>query len=222
MPLFAIVAVSSGDKEAPSDTVAGADRVKAAEEAIGDTVADSVLASLGEADAERAMLTLPAGEEVVDRDDAAVPVPPMLGEAAGDSVADEVLLCERLPDTEAAVVTLFAGVPVAAADAAAVTLARDAEAAALRERAPEAEVRGERDADAAALTLLASDGEPASDAERCEVEETLAVADAAAAVAVVMGEPVAREALATAESEKIAEELRKAVRDTRGLGESLL
>ena len=83
-------------------------------------------------------------------------------------------------------------------------------------------MRGEREADAAALTLLARDGEPASDTERCGVGDAFAETDAAAAVAVAMGEPVAREALAAAESDKIAEGLRKAVRDTRGLEESLL
>jgi hypothetical protein len=119
-------------------------------------------------------------------------------------------------------VALLAGVPEAAFDAVAVKLARDTEAAALRESALEAEVRGEREADAAALTLLARDGEPASDTERCDVGDAFAETDAAAAVAVAMEEPVAREALAAAESDKIAEGLRKAVRDTRGLEESLM
>jgi len=214
--------VTSGDGEVLNDTVTSAERVKAAEEAIGDTVADSVLASLGDADAVATTLTVPAGEAVVDKDNAGVPVPPALGETAGDSVADEVLLCEELPDTEAAAVALLTGVPEAAFDAAAVILARDAEAAALRESALEAEVKGEREADAAALLLLASDGEPAPDTERCDVRDGMVVADAAAPVAVAMGEPVAREALAAAESEKIAEGLRKAVWDTKGLGESLL
>jgi hypothetical protein len=214
--------VTSGDGEVLNDTVTSAERVKAAEEAIGDTVADSVLASLGDADAVATMLTVPAGEAVMDKDNTGVPVPPALGETAGDSVADEVLLCEELPDTEAAAVALLTGVPEATLDAAAVILARDAEAAALRESALEAEVKGEREADAAALLLLASDGEPAPDTERCDVRDGMVVADAAAAVAVAMGEPVAREALAAAESEKIAEGLRKAVRDTKGLEESLL
>ncbi len=214
--------MTSGDGEVLNDTVTSAERVKAAEEAIGDTVADSVLASLGDADAVATMLTVPAGEAVMDKDNTGVPVPPALGETAGDSVADEVLLCEELPDTEAAAVALLTGVPEATLDAAAVILARDAEAAALRESALEAEVKGEREADAAALLLLASDGEPAPDTERCDVRDGMVVADAAAAVAVAMGEPVAREALAAAESEKIAEGLRKAVRDTKGLEESLL
>ena len=84
--------VISGDGEVPNDTVTVAERVKAAEEAIGDTVADSVLASLGDADAEAKTLTVPAGEAVVDRDGTAEPVPQALGETAGESVADEVLL----------------------------------------------------------------------------------------------------------------------------------
>ena len=84
--------VISGEGEVPNDTVTVAERVKAAEEAIGDTVADSVLASLGDADAEAKTLTVPAAEAVVDRDDTGVPVPPALGETAGESVADEVLL----------------------------------------------------------------------------------------------------------------------------------
>ena len=84
--------VISGDGEVPNDTVTVAERVKAAEEAIGDIVADSVLASLGDADAEAKTLTVPEGEAVVDRDDTAVPVLPALGETAGESVADEVLL----------------------------------------------------------------------------------------------------------------------------------
>ena len=214
--------VISGDGEVPNDTVTVAERVKAAEEAIGVTVADNVLASLGDADAEAMTLTVPAGEAVVDRDDTGVPVPPALGETAGESVADEVLLCEELPDTEAAAVALLAGDTEAAFVAGAVKLARDAEAVTLRESALEAEVRGEREADAAALRLLASDGEPASDSERCGERDAFAETDAAAAVAVAMGEPVAREALAVAESEKIAEGLRKVVRDTRGLEESLL
>ncbi len=84
--------VISGEKEVPNDTVTVAERVKAAEEAIGDTVADSVLASLGDADAEAKTLTVPAGEAVVDRDATGVPVALALGEKVGESVADEVLL----------------------------------------------------------------------------------------------------------------------------------
>ena len=72
------MAVISGDGEVLSDTVTSAERVNAAEEAIGDTVAESVLASLGDADTDVTTLTVPAGEEVVDRDDTGVPVPPPL------------------------------------------------------------------------------------------------------------------------------------------------
>lgn len=83
------VAPGPGDMEPSNDAVASADRVKAAEEAMGDTVEDSVLAPLRDADAEKI----------------AEPVP-KLGEEMGVRVAEEVLICETLPDAEDAAVTV--------------------------------------------------------------------------------------------------------------------
>ena len=91
VPLLEIVTVAPGpgDMEPSNDAVASADRVKAAEEAMGDTVEDSVLAPLRDADAEKI----------------AEPVP-KLGEEMGVRVAEEVLICETLPDAEDAAVTV--------------------------------------------------------------------------------------------------------------------
>ena len=92
VPLLAAVAMPVGDLEASTVAVTGTDRVKAAEEAIGDTVADSVLARLGDADAEATVLVEPAGETEVDAKGVKVRVAALLKVTSGDSVAAPVLL----------------------------------------------------------------------------------------------------------------------------------
>ncbi len=232
VPLLAAVAMPVGDLEASTVAVTGTDRVKAAEEAIGDTVADSVLARLGDADAEATVLVEPAGETEVDAKGVKVRVAALLKVTSGDSVAEAVLLCETLPDAEdAAVIVPPLGVnpnvcvieivPLWVAHIETLPTAV-AEAAALRVRNSEDEKMGELDTETNALAVLNRDGELTLDAEGGEEGDTVVVAESTATVAVTAGDPVARDALAAAESEGAAEGLRAVVRDTRGLAESLV